>query len=53
MEIKYFVDIFDEWRYRVYEAKLIRPALEDLFVEITGIGPGEAEAGKNKGDREN
>ncbi|NLM96326.1 MAG: ABC transporter ATP-binding protein [Halanaerobiaceae bacterium] len=53
MDIKYFVDIFDEWRYRVYEAKLIRPALEDVFVEITGIGPGEAEAGKNKGGREN
>ena len=28
---------FDERRFNVYEAKLIKPSLEDVFVKITGI----------------
>ena len=32
MDIKYFADIFMN-TYRVYEAKLIRPALEDVLLK--------------------
>ncbi|MFW6264918.1 MAG: ABC transporter ATP-binding protein [Bacillota bacterium] len=36
--IKKFVDLFNDLDFKVYEAKLIKASLEDVFVDITGIG---------------
>ncbi len=36
-----FIEFFDQQGYRVYEAKVIQPSLEDVFVNITGIGTRE------------
>ena len=32
-----FMKFFDERKLNIYEAKIIRPSLEDVFVKITGI----------------
>ena len=33
-----FIKLFEEKEVQVYEAKIIQPTLEDIFVKITGIG---------------
>ncbi len=33
-----FISFFEENQMKLYEAKIIRPSLEDVFVKITGIG---------------
>jgi len=47
-----FMKFFDENDVMVYEAKIIRPSLEDVFVKVTGIGldkmKKEKEGGKKK-----
>ncbi|MEJ6950360.1 ABC transporter ATP-binding protein [Natronospora cellulosivora (SeqCode)] len=40
-KLKVFIDIFNDLKFEVYEAKLIKPSLEDIFVDITGIGLAE------------
>ncbi|MFP4015604.1 MAG: hypothetical protein ACLFUI_01110, partial [Halanaerobiales bacterium] len=49
--LKEFIDIFNELGFEVYEARQIRPSLEDVFVEITGIELKEMEEEKKNGGR--
>lgn len=42
-QIKRFVDLFAEMDCKIYEARLVRPSLEDIFVRITGLDLKEME----------
>ncbi|MTI58434.1 MAG: ABC transporter ATP-binding protein [Firmicutes bacterium] len=46
-----FINIFNEIDCNIYEARLLRPSLEDVFVKITGIEVDEMEKDKAKGGR--
>ena len=49
--IKNLVDLFADLHCNVYEAKLIRPSLEDVFVKITGLDIEEMKNNKEKGEK--
>ncbi len=46
-----FMKFFEEHRITVYEAKIIRPSLEEVFVRITGIGMDRLKKEKEGGKR--
>lgn len=46
-----FMKFFDERRITVYEAKIIRPSLEEVFVKVTGIGMDKLKKEKEGGKR--
>ena len=50
-EINKFIDLFNQSNCNVYEAKLIRPSLEDVFVKITGLDIEEMKNNKEKGGK--
>lgn len=49
--LKPFIDFFDQINCIVYEARMIRPSLEEVFVKITGIGLDTMKKEKEKGGR--
>ncbi|MFW6022999.1 MAG: ABC transporter ATP-binding protein [Halanaerobiaceae bacterium] len=50
-DVKKFIDIFNEIDYKIYEARLLRPSLEDVFVDVTGIEMDDMETIKAKDGR--
>ena len=36
-DLRLFMDFFNEYKATINEAKIIRPSLEEIFVEVTGI----------------
>src|SRR5690554_4590853 len=49
--LKDLIDIFYQQGCNIYEARLLRPSLEDVFVEITGIEAAEMKKDKENGGR--
>ena len=45
------LDFFDRKGFEVYEAKIIKPSLEEVFVKITGIGTSKMEMEKAGGKK--
>jgi ABC-2 type transport system ATP-binding protein len=50
-EIKKFIDLFHDLNCNVYEARFLRPSLEDIFVKITGLDIEEMKNNKKKGGK--
>ncbi|MFW5749857.1 MAG: ABC transporter ATP-binding protein [Halanaerobium sp.] len=48
--IKQFVDLFSDLGIEIYEAKLLKPTLEDVFVKITDIDLEEMQNNQEEGD---
>ncbi|MFW6000837.1 MAG: ABC transporter ATP-binding protein [Halanaerobium sp.] len=48
--IKKFVDLFSDLGIEIYEAKLLKPTLEDVFVKITDIDLEEMQNNRKEGD---
>jgi ABC-2 type transport system ATP-binding protein len=50
LAIKQFIDLFSELGIEIYEAKLLKPTLEDVFVKITDIDLEEMQNNQEEGE---